>query len=93
MVDAVQQYGYDYAFLLSAGALFGGGTVIFFGLIPKPTDMGLPEPEDLEDDDNGRPTPAPRGGIEVTLLVSMKTDMLPSFITRSTPFDLPLPSP
>merc|ERR550534_1772954 len=53
MVDAVQQYGYDYAFLLSAGALFGGGTVIFFGLIPKPTDMGLPEPEDLEDDDTG----------------------------------------
>lgn len=52
MVNAVEDYGYDYAFLLSAGVLLGGGIVIFFGLVPKPTDVGLPEPEDLEDDEH-----------------------------------------
>ena len=51
MVNAVEDYGYDYAFLLSSGCLLGGGVVIFFGLVPKPTDIGMPEPEDLEDDD------------------------------------------
>jgi len=54
MVNAVQDYGYDYAFLLSSGVLLGGGIVIFFGLVPKPTDIGLPEPEDLEDNDENQ---------------------------------------
>ena len=54
MVDAVQDYGYDYAFLLSSAFLLGGGIVMFFGLVPKPTDIGLPEPEDLEDDVPGQ---------------------------------------
>ena len=50
MVNAVEDYGYDYAFLLSSGVLLAGGIVIFFGLVPNPTDIGLPEPEDLEED-------------------------------------------
>ena len=71
MVNLVQDYGYDYAFLLSSGVLLGGGIAIFFGLIPKPTDIGLPEPEDLEGEEEETQQPAlrPRHGIEVLNII------------------------
>ena len=65
MVKTVQDYGYDYAFLLSSGVLLGGGVAIFFGLVPKPTDIGLPEPEDLEGEETQQPTRSTEHGIEV----------------------------
>lgn len=65
MVNAVEDYGYDYAFLLSSGVLLAGGIVILFGLVPNPTDIGLPEPEDLEDGGDSSEGPGQsRTGIE-----------------------------
>ncbi|ESO89870.1 hypothetical protein LOTGIDRAFT_234009 [Lottia gigantea] len=41
MVSSVLDYGFDYAFLLTCSVLFGGGIVIFFGLVSTPSEVGL----------------------------------------------------
>ena len=42
MVASVLRYGYQYAFMLTSTVLFIGGVFILFGLVPHPTDIGLP---------------------------------------------------
>lgn len=37
-----------YAFLFTSSVLFAGGIIVFFGLIPSPNDIGLPDPEEEE---------------------------------------------
>ncbi|XP_038609720.1 sugar phosphate exchanger 3 [Tachyglossus aculeatus] len=39
------QYGYEYAFLVTAAVQFVGGIVVFFGLLTSPKEIGLPEVE------------------------------------------------
>ena len=46
LVATVLDYGYDYAFLLTASVLLAGALFNFFGLVPSPLDVGLPMPKD-----------------------------------------------
>ncbi|KAJ8302338.1 hypothetical protein KUTeg_021325 [Tegillarca granosa] len=46
MVSSVLDYGYQYAFLFTSSAVFAGGIINFFGLVPTPKEIGLPEPDD-----------------------------------------------
>lgn len=46
LVAAVLDYGYEYAFLMTASVLLAGALLNFFGLVPSPLDVGLPMPED-----------------------------------------------
>ena len=48
MVSAFLNYGYQYAFIFTSTMLFAGGVVVFFGLIPSPKDIGLPDPDEEE---------------------------------------------
>nr|KAG5710320.1 hypothetical protein BaRGS_009036 [Batillaria attramentaria] len=41
LVSLVVDFGYEYAFLLTSCILFGGGIVVFFGLVPTPREIGL----------------------------------------------------
>jgi len=51
MVSSVLDFGYEYAFLFTSVALFAGGVVNFFGLIPSPKDVGVKtEDEETEHD-------------------------------------------
>lgn len=52
MVKYTLDFGYNYCFLVSSGVLFSGGVLMLFALVPKPTDIGLPEPEDVDDGDD-----------------------------------------
>uniref|UniRef100_A0A8C5L6P9 Sugar phosphate exchanger 3 n=1 Tax=Jaculus jaculus TaxID=51337 RepID=A0A8C5L6P9_JACJA len=52
LASSVLQYGYEYAFLVTASVQFAGGIVIFFGLLVSPEEIGLPgieAEENLED--------------------------------------------
>ncbi|XP_075414851.1 sugar phosphate exchanger 3 [Tenrec ecaudatus] len=42
LASSVLQYGYEYAFLVTASVQFAGGVVIFFGLLVSPEEIGLP---------------------------------------------------
>jgi MFS transporter, OPA family, solute carrier family 37 (glycerol-3-phosphate transporter), member 3 len=48
MVASVLRYGYQYAFMLTSTLLFIGGVFILFGLVPHPTDVGLPATDSEE---------------------------------------------
>lgn len=37
-----------YAFIFTSTVLFAGGVVVFFGLVPHPNDIGLPDPDAVE---------------------------------------------
>ena len=50
MVSSVLSYGYEYAFLLTSTLLFCMGILIFFGLVPHPADVGLPSPDEGEEE-------------------------------------------
>ncbi|XP_037060192.1 sugar phosphate exchanger 3-like, partial [Peromyscus leucopus] len=45
LASSVLQYGYEYAFLVTATVQFAGGVVIFFGLLVSPEEIGLPSIE------------------------------------------------
>lgn len=40
LASSVLQYGYEYAFLVTAAAQFAGGIIIFFGLLVSPEEIG-----------------------------------------------------
>ncbi|XP_064632932.1 sugar phosphate exchanger 3-like [Lineus longissimus] len=46
VVGEVLDYGYEYAFMATSTMLFAGGLLIFFGLVPSPREVGLPEPDE-----------------------------------------------
>ncbi|XP_013360446.1 PREDICTED: sugar phosphate exchanger 3 isoform X3 [Chinchilla lanigera] len=53
LASSVLQYGYEYAFLVTASVQFAGGIVIFFGLLVSPEEIGLlgiEREENLEED-------------------------------------------
>ncbi|XP_055140221.1 sugar phosphate exchanger 3 isoform X9 [Symphalangus syndactylus] len=54
---SVLQYGYEYAFLVTASVQFAGGIVIFFGLLVSPEEIGLSgiEAEENFEEDSHRP--------------------------------------
>lgn len=68
MVSAVLDFGYEYAFLLTSMVLFAGGIMVFFGLIPSPRDVGMPMPEDGNDEN------LPPGSIQRQPLLQEETD-------------------
>lgn len=43
LASSVLQYGYEFAFLVTASVQFAGGVIIFFGLVISPKELGLPE--------------------------------------------------
>ncbi|XP_058047233.1 sugar phosphate exchanger 3 [Ahaetulla prasina] len=43
LASSVLQYGYEYAFLVTASVQFAGGVIVFFGLVLSPKEVGLPE--------------------------------------------------
>uniref|UniRef100_A0A452HRH8 Sugar phosphate exchanger 3 n=1 Tax=Gopherus agassizii TaxID=38772 RepID=A0A452HRH8_9SAUR len=43
LASCVLQYGYEYAFLVTASVQFAGGIIVFFGLLISPKEVGLPE--------------------------------------------------
>ncbi|KAG8147804.1 putative Sugar phosphate exchanger 3 protein, partial [Naja naja] len=43
LASSVLQYGYEYAFLVTASVQFAGGVIVFFGLVISPKEIGLPE--------------------------------------------------
>lgn len=57
LASSVLQYGYEYAFLVTASVQFAGGIVIFFGLLVSPEEIGLPgiEGEENLEEDSHRP--------------------------------------
>ncbi|KAF6086849.1 solute carrier family 37 member 3 [Phyllostomus discolor] len=57
LASSVLQYGYEYAFLVTAAVQFAGGIVIFFGLLVSPEEIGLPgiEAEENFEEDSHRP--------------------------------------
>ncbi|EHB04426.1 Sugar phosphate exchanger 3 [Heterocephalus glaber] len=57
LASSVLQYGYEYAFLVTASVQFAGGIVIFFGLLVSPEEIGLPGVEGKEnlEEDSRRP--------------------------------------
>jgi len=57
LASSVLQYGYEYAFLVTAAVQFAGGIVIFFGLLVSPEEIGLPGIEAGEhfEEDSHRP--------------------------------------
>ncbi|XP_006887224.1 PREDICTED: sugar phosphate exchanger 3 [Elephantulus edwardii] len=57
LASSVLQYGYEYAFLVTASVQFAGGIVIFFGLLVSPEEIGLPgvEGEESAEEDSHRP--------------------------------------
>uniref|UniRef100_A0A5G2QM59 Solute carrier family 37 member 3 n=1 Tax=Sus scrofa TaxID=9823 RepID=A0A5G2QM59_PIG len=57
LASSVLQYGYEYAFLVTAAVQFAGGIVIFFGLLVSPEELGLPgiEAEENFEEDSHRP--------------------------------------
>ena len=52
LASSVLQYGYEYAFVVTAAVQFAGGIIIFFRLLVSPKEIGLPgiEAEDFEED-------------------------------------------
>jgi OPA family glycerol-3-phosphate transporter-like MFS transporter 3 len=46
LVAAVLDYGYEYAFLMTASVLLAGAVLNFVGLVPTPLEVGLPLPEE-----------------------------------------------
>lgn len=54
LASSVLQYGYEYAFLVTASVQFAGGVIVFFGLVTSPKEVGLPEVG--EDGDGGEAT-------------------------------------
>lgn len=59
MVASVLNYGYEYGILVTSFLLFCGGLLMFFCLVPRPEDIGLPKPTD-DDDSSGEPEHANR---------------------------------
>ncbi|XP_006861312.1 PREDICTED: sugar phosphate exchanger 3 [Chrysochloris asiatica] len=57
LASSVLQFGYEYAFLVTASVQFAGGVVIFFGLLVSPEEIGLPgvEAEKPCEEDTHRP--------------------------------------
>ncbi|XP_023386047.1 sugar phosphate exchanger 3 isoform X2 [Pteropus vampyrus] len=57
LASSVLQYGYEYAFLVTAAVQFAGGIVIFFGLLVSPEEIGLSgvEAEENFEEDSHRP--------------------------------------
>ncbi|XP_060052671.1 sugar phosphate exchanger 3 isoform X2 [Erinaceus europaeus] len=57
LASSVLQYGYEYAFLVTAAVQFAGGIIIFFGLLVSPEEIGLPgiEVEANPEEDSHRP--------------------------------------
>uniref|UniRef100_A0A8C6GCW4 Sugar phosphate exchanger 3 n=1 Tax=Mus spicilegus TaxID=10103 RepID=A0A8C6GCW4_MUSSI len=57
LASSVLQYGYEYAFLVTASVQFAGGIVIFFGLLVSPEEIGLPSigAEESSEEDSQRP--------------------------------------
>ncbi|CAJ0943181.1 unnamed protein product [Ranitomeya imitator] len=50
LASSVLQYGYEYAFLVTASVQFAGGLVIFFGLVTSPKELGLPDAGEQENE-------------------------------------------
>ena len=48
MVASVLNYGYEYGILVTSFLLFCGGIMVLVCIIPKPEDIGLSKPEELE---------------------------------------------
>lgn len=57
LASSVLQYGYEYAFLVTASVQFAGGIIIFFGLLVSPEEIGLPSigAEESSEEDSQRP--------------------------------------
>ena len=49
LASSVLQYGYEYVFLVMLAVQFAGGTIIFFGLLVSPEEIG---PSDIETEEN-----------------------------------------
>ncbi|XP_066490343.1 sugar phosphate exchanger 3 [Tiliqua scincoides] len=43
LASSVLQYGYEFAFLVTASVQFAGGVIVFFGLVISPKELGLLE--------------------------------------------------
>ena len=50
LVTCALDYGYENGILLVSMASFFAGIVVFFGLIPHPRDIGLPSPDEVDQD-------------------------------------------
>ncbi|KAK7100432.1 hypothetical protein V1264_023392 [Littorina saxatilis] len=50
MVSAVVDYGYEYSFLLTSSVLFAGGLVVLFGMVSSPREVGLPMPDEEDEE-------------------------------------------
>ncbi|XP_057588008.1 sugar phosphate exchanger 3 isoform X3 [Hippopotamus amphibius kiboko] len=57
LASSVLQYGYEYAFLVTAAVQFAGGIIVFFGLLVSPEEIGLSgiEAEENFEEDSHRP--------------------------------------
>lgn len=57
LASSVLQYGYEYAFLVTAAVQLAGGIVIFFGLLVSPEEIGLlaVEADQHAEEDSHRP--------------------------------------
>ena len=64
LVAAVLDYGYEYAFLMTATVLLAGALLNFFGLVPSPIDVGLPMPADQDHKESYEP----HGSVQQPLL-------------------------
>uniref|UniRef100_A0A2K5EWF6 Solute carrier family 37 member 3 n=1 Tax=Aotus nancymaae TaxID=37293 RepID=A0A2K5EWF6_AOTNA len=62
LASSVLQYGYEYAFLVTASVQFAGGIVIFFGLLVSPEEIGLSGIEAEEDFEEDSHRPLINGG-------------------------------
>ncbi|KAJ7329101.1 hypothetical protein JRQ81_015275 [Phrynocephalus forsythii] len=51
LASSVLQYGYEYAFLVTASVQFAGGVIVFFGLVISPKEVGLPDVGEDGDED------------------------------------------
>jgi len=49
MVSKSLHWGYQFSFLLTSSVLFAAGIVLFFGIIPAPHEIGLPDPNAPEE--------------------------------------------
>ncbi|KAM4676310.1 sugar phosphate exchanger 3 [Discoglossus pictus] len=50
LASSVLQYGYEYAFLVTAAVQFAGGLIIFFSLVTSPKELGLPDTGESDGD-------------------------------------------
>ncbi len=49
MVSSSLHWGYQFSFLITSSVLFAAGIVLFFGIVSAPHEIGLPDPNAVEE--------------------------------------------